>query len=65
MGSLASPHTVPSRHRLLDAGKVDWGFTAFALAGFSSMVFIGIAALRTSRREAAVRRGDKDLIAAH
>ncbi|MGW8744158.1 MFS transporter [Streptomyces sp. NPDC055794] len=51
--------------QLLAAGKGDWGFTAFALAGFSSMVFIGIAALRTSRREAAVRRGDKDLIVAH
>ncbi|MER6167832.1 MFS transporter [Streptomyces violaceorubidus] len=34
--------------RLLDADKGDWGFTAFALAGFSSMVFIGIAALRTT-----------------
>ncbi|MFG2543762.1 MFS transporter [Streptomyces sp. NPDC048594] len=51
--------------QLLAANKGDWGFTAFALAGFSSMVFIGIAALRTSRHEAAVRRGDKDLIAAH
>ncbi|MER7777560.1 aromatic acid/H+ symport family MFS transporter [Streptomyces sp. NPDC096191] len=51
--------------QLLAANKGDWGFTAFALAGFSSMVFIGIAALRTSRHEAAVSRGDKDLIAAH
>ncbi|MEU6449334.1 aromatic acid/H+ symport family MFS transporter [Streptomyces sp. NPDC046979] len=51
--------------QLLAANKGDWGFTAFAIAGFSSMVFIGIAALRTSRHEAAVRRGDKDLIAAH
>ncbi|MFF8576434.1 MFS transporter [Streptomyces sp. CA-100214] len=51
--------------QLLAANKGDWGFTAFALAGFSSMVFIGIAALRTSRHEAAVSQGDKDLIAAH
>ncbi|MEU6293226.1 aromatic acid/H+ symport family MFS transporter [Streptomyces sp. NPDC046988] len=51
--------------QLLAANKGDWGFTAFALAGFSSMVFIGIAALRTSRHEAAVSHGDKDLIAAH
>ncbi|MFJ6071399.1 MFS transporter [Streptomyces sp. NPDC093065] len=33
--------------QLLAADKGDWGFTAFAIAGFSSMVFIGIAALRT------------------
>lgn len=51
--------------QLLAANKGDWGFTAFALAGFSSMVFIGIAALRTSRHEAAVSHGDKGLIAAH
>ncbi|MGW2175371.1 MFS transporter [Streptomyces sp. NPDC001705] len=51
--------------QLLAANKGDWGFTAFALAGFSSMVFIGIAALRTSRHEAAVSHADKDLIAAH
>lgn len=37
--------------RLLAADKGDWGFTAFALAGAASMVFIGIAALRTSRSE--------------
>jgi AAHS family benzoate transporter-like MFS transporter len=36
--------------QLLAAGEGDWGFTAFALAGVSSMVFIGIAALRSSRR---------------
>jgi AAHS family benzoate transporter-like MFS transporter len=35
---------------LLAAGEGDWGFTAFALAGVSSMVFIGIAAVRSSRR---------------
>ncbi|MEV6840712.1 hypothetical protein AB0N17_40610 [Streptomyces sp. NPDC051133] len=36
--------------RLLAEGNGDWGFTAFALAGVSSMVFIGIAALRSARR---------------
>jgi MFS family permease len=36
--------------RLLAAGNGDWGFTAFAIAGLSSMVFIGIAALRSSRQ---------------
>nr|CCP20037.1 divA protein [Streptomyces sp. HKI0576] len=34
--------------QLLAADKGDWGFTAFALAGLSSMVFIGVAALRTA-----------------
>lgn len=50
--------------RLLAANKGDWGFTAFALAGLSSMVFIGIAALRGSRQ---VTRSDADqeLIGAH
>ncbi|MFD5268375.1 MFS transporter [Streptomyces sp. NPDC058335] len=33
--------------QLLASNQGDWGFTAFALAGVSSMVFIGIAALRT------------------
>ncbi|WP_225635586.1 MFS transporter [Streptomyces solaniscabiei] len=33
--------------QLLAADRGDWGFTAFALAGVSSTVFIGIAALRT------------------
>ncbi|MER7715369.1 aromatic acid/H+ symport family MFS transporter [Streptomyces flaveolus] len=33
--------------QLLAADRGDWGFTAFALAGVSSMVFIGVAALRT------------------
>ncbi|WP_077798281.1 aromatic acid/H+ symport family MFS transporter [Streptomyces sp. JHA26] len=32
--------------QLLAADQGDWGFTAFALAGVSSMVFIGVAALR-------------------
>ncbi|MFF7140327.1 MFS transporter [Streptomyces nodosus] len=36
--------------RLLATHHGDWGFTAFALAGVSSMVFIGLAALRSSRR---------------
>ena len=35
--------------QLLAAGNGDLGFTAFALAGLSSMVFIGIAALRSPR----------------
>ncbi|MFH8775020.1 MFS transporter [Streptomyces sp. NPDC017958] len=35
--------------QLLAAGNGDWGFTAFALAGVSSMVFIGLAALRSAR----------------
>ncbi|MCG8965675.1 MULTISPECIES: MFS transporter [Streptomyces] len=33
--------------QLLAADQGDWGFTVFALAGVWSMVFIGIAALRT------------------
>ncbi|MFD9194825.1 MFS transporter [Streptomyces phaeochromogenes] len=36
--------------QLLAAGNGDWGFTAFAIAGLSSMVFIGVAALRSSRQ---------------
>lgn len=35
--------------QLLAADKGDWGFTAFALAGLSSMVFIGTAAARGSK----------------
>ncbi|MFE1801326.1 MULTISPECIES: MFS transporter [unclassified Streptomyces] len=38
--------------QLLAAGNGDWGFTAFAIAGLSSMVFIGIAALRSAKRAA-------------
>ncbi|MEV6615088.1 aromatic acid/H+ symport family MFS transporter [Streptomyces sp. NPDC051051] len=38
--------------QLLASGQGDRGFTAFALAGVSSMVFIGIAALRTPRTAA-------------
>jgi AAHS family benzoate transporter-like MFS transporter len=36
--------------QLLAADKGDWGFTAFALAGVCSMVFIGVAAARGARR---------------
>ncbi|MFE0800586.1 MFS transporter [Streptomyces sp. NPDC058812] len=50
--------------QLLAADKGDWGFTAFAFAGFSSMVFIGIAALRTTKRPAA-GRPDQKLVGAH
>ncbi|WP_369175440.1 MFS transporter [Streptomyces sp. R28] len=50
--------------QLLAANQGEWGFTAFALAGLSSMVFIGIAALRGSRR--AARTGsEQELIGAH
>jgi AAHS family benzoate transporter-like MFS transporter len=35
--------------QLLAADRGDWGFTAFALAGAASMVFIGVAALRSAR----------------
>ncbi|MET7682579.1 aromatic acid/H+ symport family MFS transporter [Streptomyces sp. NPDC005423] len=38
--------------QLLASDHGDWGFTAFALAGLSSMVFIGVAAARTARRPA-------------
>ncbi|MGW1590394.1 hypothetical protein [Streptomyces sp. NPDC002386] len=36
--------------RLLAAGNGDRGFSAFAMAGVSSTVFTGIAALRSARR---------------
>ncbi|MER5429942.1 aromatic acid/H+ symport family MFS transporter [Streptomyces sp. NPDC002588] len=49
--------------RLLAGGDGDLGFTAFALAGVSSMVFIGIAALRTAKRSP--RADDRQLVAAH
>jgi MFS transporter, AAHS family, benzoate transport protein len=38
--------------RLLAGGHGAWGFTAFALAGVSSMVFIGLAAVRSARQPA-------------
>ncbi|MEU9455455.1 aromatic acid/H+ symport family MFS transporter [Streptomyces sp. NPDC048277] len=50
--------------QLLAAGNGDWGFTAFALAGVSSMVFIGIAALRSARQPQAGSDRDQ-LVAAH
>lgn len=50
--------------QLLAAGKGDWGFTAFALAGFSSMVFIGVAALRTAKRSG-TGSPDRKLAGAH
>lgn len=50
--------------QLLAAGNGDWGFTAFALAGVSSMVFIGLAALRSARGPE--RNGaEQQLVAAH
>ncbi|MFG2470230.1 MFS transporter [Streptomyces canus] len=49
--------------RLLASGNGDWGFTAFAVAGVSSMVFIGIAALRSSRPT--VTDSERELVAAH
>ncbi|MFF4791179.1 hypothetical protein [Streptomyces sp. NPDC001276] len=49
--------------RLLAADRCDWGFTAFALAGVSSMVFIGIAALRAPRNPAQ-SSPSQDLLAA-
>ncbi|WP_416986416.1 MFS transporter [Streptomyces sp. T028] len=49
--------------QLLAAGNGDWGFTAFALAGVSSMVFIGIAALRGARQTPV--SADQELVGAH
>ncbi|MER6349237.1 MFS transporter [Streptomyces sp. NPDC001595] len=50
--------------QLLAADQGDWGFTAFALAGFSSMVFIGVAALRGARRTPR-STADPALVATH
>ncbi|MGW0335673.1 MFS transporter [Streptomyces sp. NPDC003011] len=50
--------------QLLAAGNGDWGFTAFALAGVSSMVFIGVAALRSARQAPKAGAG-QELISAH
>ncbi|MFF7448786.1 MULTISPECIES: MFS transporter [unclassified Streptomyces] len=50
--------------QLLAAGNGDFGFTAFALAGLSSMTFIGIAALRSSRHTAKPG-ADQELVGAH
>ncbi|MET9791121.1 MFS transporter [Streptomyces canus] len=49
--------------QLLASGNGDWGFTAFAIAGLSSMVFIGIAALRSSQQTAT--DSERELVAAH
>ncbi|MFE1835192.1 MFS transporter [Streptomyces sviceus] len=49
--------------QLLASGKGDWGFTAFAVAGLSSMVFIGVAALRGSRQTPTA--GERELVGAH
>ncbi|MFI7382489.1 MFS transporter [Streptomyces sp. NPDC049813] len=49
--------------RLLASGNGDWGFTAFALAGLFSMVFIGIASLRRTA-QAAPRATDRPVAAA-
>jgi AAHS family benzoate transporter-like MFS transporter len=48
--------------QLLAAGNGDWGFTAFALAGVSSMVFIAIAALRTSRQRTPAGGAPQELL---
>ncbi|MGW2525163.1 MFS transporter [Streptomyces sp. NPDC001617] len=50
--------------QLLAAGHGDWGFTAFALAGVSSMVFIGIAALRIPKTGTPADT-EQNLVAAH
>ncbi|MEU7965001.1 hypothetical protein AB0D09_16205 [Streptomyces sp. NPDC049097] len=49
--------------RLLAGRHGDRGFTAFALRGVSSMVFIGIAALRT--RQASPSDTPRELLTAH
>ena len=49
--------------QLLASGNGDRGFTAFAVAGLSSMVFIGVAALRGSRQ--APTGSERELVAAH
>ncbi|MFJ4620885.1 MFS transporter [Streptomyces sp. NPDC088812] len=50
--------------QLLASGQGEWGFTAFAIAGLSSMVFIGIAALRSSKPTGEDDRKE-ELVAAH
>ncbi|MGW0417709.1 MFS transporter [Streptomyces sp. NPDC003015] len=49
--------------QLLASGNGDLGFTAFALAGLSSMVFIGLAALRSARQVPV--DSEQELVAAH
>ncbi|MGW2689369.1 hypothetical protein ACWC6I_40180 [Streptomyces sp. NPDC001414] len=48
--------------QLLAAGHGDWGFTAVALAGVSSAVLIGVAALRSARQPRT--GGDREAVAA-
>ncbi|MES5817907.1 aromatic acid/H+ symport family MFS transporter [Streptomyces sp. RG80] len=50
--------------QLLAAGNGEFGFTAFAIAGLSSMVFIGIAAVRSSK-QAEKPGADQELVGAH
>ncbi|MFD4876090.1 MFS transporter [Streptomyces sp. NPDC058420] len=50
--------------QLLASGNGDWGFTSFAIAGLSSMVFIGIAALRSSK-QAEQTGADRELAVSH
>ncbi|MFJ9245670.1 MFS transporter [Streptomyces sp. NPDC101776] len=50
--------------QLLASGNGDWGFTSFAIAGLSSMVFIGIAALRSSK-QAARTNAPQELVGTH
>jgi AAHS family benzoate transporter-like MFS transporter len=50
--------------QLLASGNGDWGFTSFAIAGLSSMVFIGIAALRSSK-QAAQADAPQELVGSH
>ncbi|WP_436844190.1 hypothetical protein [Streptomyces canus] len=49
--------------QLLASGDGDRDFTAFAVAGLPSMVFIGIAGLRSSRQAHTGR--ERELVAAH
>ncbi|WP_426567835.1 MFS transporter [Streptomyces canus] len=51
--------------QLLAANHGDWGFTAFALAGVSSMVFIGIAALRGAKPAGGQDSARETQLAAH
>jgi AAHS family benzoate transporter-like MFS transporter len=50
--------------QLLASGNGDWGFTSFAIAGLSSMVFIGIAALRSSK-QATRTSTEQELVGTH
>ncbi|MFF0091964.1 hypothetical protein ACFYSF_18695 [Streptomyces canus] len=49
--------------QLLASGNGDQGFAAFAIAGLSSTVFIGIAALRSAGQ--AATGSERELVAAH